>query len=63
MDPMIICDDANSVHPQRRTAKGKITTEQWDAAKGLIHWLYMDENKPFPYVADILRKDYGFFPT
>jgi hypothetical protein len=46
-----------------KLVKGEISPEKWDAARPLIQALYMEENKPFPYVADALRTEHGFFPT
>ena len=37
--------------------------QQWEALKPLIQRVYIDENKPFPYLANIFRQDYGFEPT
>jgi Clr5 domain len=39
------------------------TRQQWEALKPLIQRIYMDEDKPFPYLAKILRDEYGFEPT
>jgi hypothetical protein len=41
----------------------EISRQQWEGLKPLIQRVYIDENKPFPYLADILRKDHGFEPT
>jgi hypothetical protein len=36
---------------------------QWESLKPLIQRIYIDENKPFPYLAKILREEHGFEPT
>ena len=40
-----------------------MTRQQWEALKPLIKRVYIDDNKPFPYLAKILLQDYGFEPT
>jgi hypothetical protein len=37
--------------------------EKWESLKPLIQRVYMEENKPFPYLAGILRDEHGFQPT
>lgn len=39
------------------------TRRQWESLKPLIQRIYIDENKPFPYLAKILREEHGFEPT
>ena len=39
------------------------TRKQWEDLKPLIEQIYIKENKPFPYLAEVLRRDYGFEPT
>jgi hypothetical protein len=34
-----------------------------ESLKPLIQQVYIEENKPFPYLADILRDEHGFEPT
>jgi hypothetical protein len=41
----------------------EVARKQWEALKPLIQRIYIDENKPFPYLAKILREEYGFEPT
>jgi hypothetical protein len=46
-------------------AKGRreMSRQQWQTVKPLIQRIYIDENRPFPYLAQILRAEYGFEPT
>ena len=37
-----------------------MTKQQWDNLKPLIEQIYIEENRPFPYLAEVLRKDHGF---
>jgi len=37
--------------------------QQWEELKPLIEQIYIQENKPFPYLAEVLRRDHGFEPT
>ena len=39
------------------------TRQKWESLKPLIQRIYIDENKPFPYLAKILREEHGFEPT
>ncbi|PMD30601.1 hypothetical protein L207DRAFT_641537 [Hyaloscypha variabilis F] len=39
-----------------------MTKQQWDNLKPLIEQIYIEENRPFPYLAEVLRKDHGFEP-
>jgi len=41
----------------------EITRQQWETFKPLIQQIYIDKSKPFPYLAKILRDEYGFEPT
>lgn len=41
----------------------EMTKQQWRLLKPLIQQVYIEENKPFPYLANILRDEYGFEPT
>jgi hypothetical protein len=41
----------------------EVTRKQWEDLKPLIEQTYIKENHPFPYLAEILRRDYGFQPT
>jgi hypothetical protein len=40
-----------------------ITRQRWEELKPLIKQTYINENKPFAYLADVLRRDHGFEPT
>lgn len=40
----------------------EMTRKQWDL-KPLIEQIYIKENQPFPYLAEVLRRDYDFEPT
>jgi hypothetical protein len=39
------------------------TRQRWEELKTLVEQTYIKENKPFPYLAEILRRDHGFEPT
>lgn len=41
----------------------EMTRKQWEDLKPLIEQTYIKENQPFPYLAEMLRRDYGFQPT
>jgi hypothetical protein len=41
----------------------EMTRQQWESLKPLIQRIYMEENKPFPYLERILRDEHGFEPT
>jgi hypothetical protein len=41
----------------------EMTRKQWEDLKPLIEQTYIKEDKPFPYLAEVLRRDYGFEPT
>jgi len=43
--------------------KRSISRQEWEDMKDLIQRVYLDENKPFPYLAHILRTEHGFEPT
>jgi hypothetical protein len=43
--------------------KRSISRQEWEDVKALIQRVYLDENKPFPYIAHILRTEHGFEPT
>jgi hypothetical protein len=40
-----------------------MSRQQWEELKPLIEQTYVQENKPFPYLAEVLRRDHGFEPT
>jgi Clr5 domain len=39
------------------------TKQQWERLKPLIQKIYIEENKPFSYLAKILRDEHSFEPT
>jgi len=41
----------------------ELSRQQWESLKQLIQRVYIDEDKPFPYLAQILRSEHGFEPT
>ena len=43
--------------------KREVSRQAWEEMKPRIQKLYMDQNRPFPHVARVLRKEYGFEPT
>jgi hypothetical protein len=49
--------------PTRVKGKRDMSRQQWENMKPLIQRIYIDENKPFPYLAQILRTERGFEPT
>jgi hypothetical protein len=38
----------------------EMTRQQWESLKPLIRQVYIGENKPFHYLAEILREEHGF---
>jgi hypothetical protein len=48
---------------KERKGKLKMSRHQWEDMKPLIQRIYIDDNKPFPYLAHILRTEHGFAPT
>ena len=51
--------EVSSGHPGIR----EMTRQQWESLKPLIQRVYIEENKPFPYLVNILRDEHGFEPT
>jgi hypothetical protein len=53
------------VKTARSSSRGcrPISSQEWEDVKPLIQRVYLDENKPFPYLARILRTEHGFEPT
>jgi hypothetical protein len=50
--------------PRSRTrVKLSMSGREWEDVKPLIQRVYLDENKPFLYLARILRAEHGFEPT
>jgi Clr5 domain len=47
----------------RHKGKHGMSRQQWEDMKPLIQRIYLDENKPFPYLAHALCTEYGFEPT
>ena len=45
------------------TGARETTRQQWEDLKPFIEQTYIKENKTFHYLADVLRRDYGFEPT
>jgi len=41
----------------------EMTRQQWETLKPLIQRVYIEENKPFPYLARILREEHNFEPS
>jgi uncharacterized alpha-E superfamily protein len=41
----------------------QLSREQWEGLKSIIQNLYIEENKTFLEIADILGKDHNFRPT
>ena len=37
--------------------------QQWESLKPLIQQLYIEEDKPFTYILEIIREEHGFEPT
>jgi hypothetical protein len=51
--------EVSAEHPGIR----EMTRQQWESLKPLIQRVYIEENKPFPYLVNILRDEHGFKPT
>jgi hypothetical protein len=58
LQPMPVGGDMSNAPESHQSLK-----ERWKSLKPLIQRVYMEENKPFPYLAGILRDEYGFEPT
>jgi hypothetical protein len=56
--PFIFHDVSSGESRIRETSR-----RQWETLKSLIQRVYIEENKPFPYLAKILREEHGFEPT
>ena len=41
----------------------ELNRQQWEDLKPLIQRIYIEENRPFPVLANVLRDEYGFEPT
>lgn len=39
------------------------TRRQWEVLKPIIQHIYIEEDKPFSYLANILREEHDFEPT
>lgn len=49
--------------PSGQPGVREMARQQWETFKPLIKQIYIDESKPFPYLAKILRDEYDFEPT
>lgn len=58
--PQII--EADSQEPGKTRLGGDIK-QRWESLKPLIQRIYIEEDKPFPYLAKVLREEHGFDPT
>jgi hypothetical protein len=41
----------------------ELRNRQWETLKPLIKKVYIDQGKPFPYLAKLLREEHGFGTT
>ena len=41
----------------------EMARQQWEILKPLIQRIYIEENKPFSFLAKVLRNEHGFEPT
>jgi Clr5 domain len=58
IQPTPVEEDIANVPESHQSLKKK-----WESLKPLIQRVYIEENKPFPYLARILCDEYGFIPT
>ena len=58
IQPMPVEEDISNVPESHQNLKKK-----WESLKPLIQRVYIEENKPFSYLARILRNEYKFTPT
>jgi uncharacterized membrane protein len=49
--------------PSEQLGIREMARQQWESLKPLIQRVYIEENKSFPYLANILRDEHGFEPT
>ena len=49
--------------PPSGRGKSSLSRQQWEDLKPVIQRVYIDEGKPFPYLAAILRTEHGVQPT
>ena len=56
--PTPVEEDISNVPESHQSLKKK-----WESLKPLIQRVYIEENKPFSYLASILRDEYDFTPT
>jgi hypothetical protein len=47
----------------RSAVRKRLSNDEWESLKPLIQRLYIDENRTFSYVANVLRAEHQFFPT
>ncbi|PMD41145.1 TPR-like protein [Hyaloscypha variabilis F] len=59
------CQDPFVFHeiPSGEPGIREMTRQQWETLKPLIQRVYIEENKPFPYLARILREEHNFEPS
>ncbi len=58
LDPFVFHEGSSGVPGVR-----EMTRQQWETLKPLIKRVYIEENKPFPYLARKMREEHGFEPT
>jgi hypothetical protein len=58
IQPTPIEEDISNVPESHQNLKKK-----WESLKSLIQRVYIEENKPFSYLARILRDEHEFTPT
>ena len=58
IQPTPVEEDIANVPESHQNLKKK-----WESLKPLIQRVYIEENKPFPYLARILHDEYEFTPT
>jgi hypothetical protein len=68
MDMAMPLEGPSQIVPNEGQASGNpgiraMSRQQWEELKPLIEQIYIQENNPFPYLVEVLRRDHGFEPT
>jgi hypothetical protein len=58
IQPRQVGEDLSNVPESHQSLK-----KRWESLKPLIQRVYIEENKPFSYLASVLRDEYDFTPT
>jgi hypothetical protein len=56
-------DDELSLSLSSKIGAREAARQRWEAFKPLIQRVYVEEDRPYPYLAEILRTNHGFETT